>query len=436
MRHWTTVAVPGLLLAAWQVAAIAQPAPGTEYVGKLNAQLVPSRRPNITPRLRTCTDEERATLPAKLSAADKAFCGMLNWAGTKPDGSKRGPKDGIRVMLVEPAKHARFVYVDANGDGVVSSPERFVFSDKPNPETGRVETVVPLEERGLYRFYPIVLSQPPPVAADPPAKPDERYLFQSVRVFAETIVNVAGRPTLVAFAPGDGGTIDPRNGLLGIDGDGDGKLDPSFTSAENAYAKDEEVVFRAGDRYVSVKRVDQKSGTVTLVEHPASDYERIEMRVGAQVPDFEFVDFSGAARRLSDFRGKYVLLDFWGTWCGPCVGEIPFLTAAYEAYRNRGFEIIGIDGELPDDTDEDLARGLEKAKAFVAAKGVLWTQATPASIKNLYARRFRVTAWPTTILLDPDGKILSTGGKEAPLRGDDLKATLEKMLPPSRVRPW
>ena len=176
--------------------------------------------------------------------------------------------------------------------------------------------------------------------------------------------------------------------------------------------------------YVSARQQVEfsETGEVVLRSHPASEYQRIELQIGAEVPDFAFTDFDGKARKLSEFRGKYVLLDFWGSWCGPCVADIPHLKEAYEKYRSRRFEIIGM--------DED--KELEKVKKFVAEKGMTWPQATTESIGELAKKRFRVTAYPTLVLLDPNGKIVSLSRKDQmPLRGEKLLETLDKVLPMS-----
>jgi len=159
-------------------------------------------------------------------------------------------------------------------------------------------------------------------------------------------------------------------------------------------------------------------------------YVELGGKPGAAVPDFSFTDLSGAHRRLSQFRGKYVLLDFWGTWCGPCVAEIPHLKTAYESFRARGLEIIGIDCEQPDATPEQRAKGLERARKFVTDNGVTWPQATTESVRDLCQARFRVTAWPTILLLDPRLRIVSAGGKEMPLRSEEPLKTLEKWRHP------
>ena len=95
------------------------------------------------------------------------------------------------------------------------------------------------------------------------------------------------------------------------------------------------------------------------------------------MPDFTFVDFEGKSHKLSDFRGKCVLLDFWGTWCGPCVAQIPHLKETYEKYHDRGFEILGMGREVDD------KQTAEKVKKFLGDKGVTRMQATSESIREL-----------------------------------------------------
>jgi thiol-disulfide isomerase/thioredoxin len=190
-------------------------------------------------------------------------------------------------------------------------------------------------------------------------------------------------------------------------------------------------IFLVGTHYLSVKSVDARAGTISLREHPPSDYTRIRFELGLEVPDFSFVDFQGSTRRLSEFRGKFLLLEFWGTWCPGCISDMPGLVEVYREYRGRGFEILGMDDELtqravpPRNPDEVTAN----AKALVVEKGVTWPQVRTETAEVI-SRRFRIGVHPTYILLDPMGRIVSWGGRGQPtLRGPKLRDTLERLLP-------
>src|SRR5262249_12106963 len=128
-----------------------------------------------------------------------------------------------------------------------------------------------------------------------------------------------------------------------------------------------------------------------LAEHRAS---RVALTAGSPAPDFTFTDLEGRSHKLSDYRGKVVLLDFWGAWCAPCVAEAPKLLAAYEKYHDRGFEILGL----------DTIDTRDKVVAFIETHKMRWMQTMEPDrgpIQTLY----RVNGWPSYFIVGADGLI-------------------------------
>lgn len=114
-------------------------------------------------------------------------------------------------------------------------------------------------------------------------------------------------------------------------------------------------------------------------------------------PDFTLTDATGASIKLSDYRGKVVLLNFWATWCGPCKIEIPWFIQFEKAYKDRGFETLGIS------MDEDGWKGI---KPFVSQTAINY----PVMIGNLHLAELYggVDSLPSTFLIDRQGRIAFT----------------------------
>lgn len=152
--------------------------------------------------------------------------------------------------------------------------------------------------------------------------------------------------------------------------------------------------------------------------------DQAKSSIGAQAADFSGIDMNGLTTSLSDFRGKYVLLDFWGSWCGPCREGNPHLIALYKKFGGDRLEFIGIACE---DRPAPWRKAIEKDGIGIW-KHILDLDQNDVSErvqKKTIAKRFYVDSFPTKILIDPTGKILGRfhGGED-----DILDASLKKIF--------
>jgi peroxiredoxin len=138
--------------------------------------------------------------------------------------------------------------------------------------------------------------------------------------------------------------------------------------------------------------------------------------LGATAPEFAEADTSGKIVSLSSFRGKYVLVDFWASWCGPCRHENPNVVKAFNHYKGQKFTIVGVSLDRPGAKDKWLAA--------IHKDGLAWTQLSDLQFwDSKTAGLYAVRGIPQNFLLDPDGKII---GKN--LRGDDLEDKLAEIF--------
>jgi peroxiredoxin len=156
----------------------------------------------------------------------------------------------------------------------------------------------------------------------------------------------------------------------------------------------------------------------TLRQKVRDELARLEL-VGKPAPGGAVADVKGTTIRLADLRGKYVLVDFWATWCAPCVAELPRLQDAHKKYRDAGFEIVGI----------SLDESKTALTDFVKARGIPWRQIHNASSGGDLVEAFGVKSIPATFLIDPQGVIT-----RLELRGPALDQTLSKLLRDPAVR--
>jgi len=148
------------------------------------------------------------------------------------------------------------------------------------------------------------------------------------------------------------------------------------------------------------------------VEYAASLEVLKKTMIGAVAPDFTQNDTEGNPVKLSSFRGKYVLVDFWASWCGPCRAENPNVVNAFNQYKDKGFTVLGV--SLDDE------KGKQKWLDAIKKDGLTWTHVSDLKYwNNEVSKAYGIRSIPQNVLLDPNGVII---GKN--LRG---KALLDKL---------
>jgi thiol-disulfide isomerase/thioredoxin len=377
---------------AWQPIGLLQ---SVEFAGRLEPELVPGIPVPIV-ELKPAQGTARQTLGALAAPADTVFEGKLLTFGR-----------GNRPVFLVSDRDSVAVVTDADGNNIYAAAERVQMAKTNDKDLELAATLRLLTPGAAFATYPVRVGLR---AADLDAlrvgsagKPV--MLSISMQTYADGLVQVDGRPLKTRVVV-DGTTfaINPSQDYQYMDVNRDGQFDTEWPSLEIGVAHGAPLVFHIDDgaRYVSIARIDASSKTITLSARTAADYGRVEVRPGRIFPDFSYQAIDGSVHRLSDYQGKYVLLDFWGTWCPPCVADVPLFKKLLNTYRAKGFEILGMDDERGAD---DAADALRRLETFVATHGITWPQSRTASTREL-SGRLLIFAWPTKILIDPKGTVV------------------------------
>jgi thiol-disulfide isomerase/thioredoxin len=198
-----------------------------------------------------------------------------------------------------------------------------------------------------------------------------------------------------------------------IDLDEDGQFDIMDDGFE-AYPVTEP--FNIAGESWEISGIATDGSTITIVDSEEEVDPKVALRPGTEAPNFTAETLSGTKLTLSDLRGKYVLIDFWGTWCAPCIEALPVIKEAYDTYAGENFEIVGIANEP----------SMEQFEDFVEREDLEWPQIPEIYEENNEIQElYSVNSYPTYYLVNPDGKIVEYG---MALSADNLMETLAKYL--------
>ena len=306
------------------------------------------------------------------------------------------------IILDEPVGKPASLYVDSNGDGDLSNDaatwtpgQNKMYNGSAKLDIGKGTPVTIM----LYRFDP--------------ADPRRATLKDTVLYYAdfgyEVDLALDGKSNK-SFIVGEPST----NTSLRVDRNGDGKF---------SY-KRETVTVGKPFNFTGTTYVLKADGGKLALEKNATSVPQTPMppdlALGKRAISFSATDMNG--KKVSfpeDYKGKVVMLDFWATWCGPCIAELPNVRAAYEKHHANGFEILGISFD-----QENMA---EKVKDFTSKNGMPW--------RHLYEGKFwdtelgglyDVSAIPFVLLVDGDsGEIIALVNQ---LRGPGIVNTIEQAL--------
>ena len=153
-------------------------------------------------------------------------------------------------------------------------------------------------------------------------------------------------------------------------------------------------------------------GRPTLGEQARSSLFRIQnLEIGCTIPDIDARDLDGKPIKLSDYRGKVLLVAFWAGWCGPCMGMVPIEKALVDRMAGRPFAMVGVNGD----------KTAEEGRSVAARNKINWRSVWDGGSQGTTATRWGVQGWPTSYLVDAGGVI-----RDSNLRGDDLDKAVER----------
>jgi thiol-disulfide isomerase/thioredoxin len=359
--------------------------------------------------------ELSATKPTSLSRAPVGLTAPLyGILPVQSSGSRR-----FHVVVDEPDGADAVLYVDANGDGDMTNDPPAQWTPHTNAQGFRSYTggatlalaagsATVEAHLGMYRFD----------KKDPGYGTLKSTLLYYRDYAAKGEMRLGAKTYRVVLSDEKAsGNFRDKEARLLIDLNGDGR----FTIPRESF--DPSAAFNIGGTTYEVTDITPLGDSLRLMKSSKAVTETLpppDHAVGNTITAFQAKDMDGRQVRFpADYAGKVVMLDFWATWCGPCMEEVPGLASTYAKYYAKGFEVLGVTLDAPNQAD--------KIRSTMKEKGMRWRQVYDgkqwsAEIALLYV----VNAIPAAYLVDGDtGEILAAGDS---LRGAALPPTVEKAL--------
>ena len=216
--------------------------------------------------------------------------------------------------------------------------------------------------------------------------------LEDVNNYVKKFLSTAKHPTVAAFAAGIASNTFSQT-----------EYDAELTQLTQKYPADSNIA------YLKKQFETQKLQSAALEKR-----KKENSWIGKKVPDLSLPDINGKEVSIASFKGKYVLIDFWASWCGPCREENPNVVQAYNQFKNKNFTVLGVS------LDKEKSNWLQA----IRQDNLTWTHISDLAFWNSKAvATFKFEGIPFNVLVDPEGNVIGEG-----LRGNDLTATLEKLL--------